>query len=121
MFDIFFFFTVSLILFEKQLRLYEEEKLGEKSYAAVSGDFEGGSLRGWELTDVSDRRHYCILVHRRKHSDILMYEIRKGLLSYSLEGGERLTLRHKIEEIACYECHLVCSSGKNVYIYKNIR
>lgn len=36
-----------IFLFEKQIRLYEDEKFGDKDYVFVNGDFEGGSVRIW--------------------------------------------------------------------------
>jgi hypothetical protein len=37
----------TFLLFEKQIRMYLEEKFSDKDYISVSGDFEGGSLQVW--------------------------------------------------------------------------
>lgn len=56
----------TFLLFEKQLRMYLEEKFELKEYLWVNGDFEGGSAKFWEAVDEKERKHYCLLVHCKK-------------------------------------------------------
>lgn len=42
-------------------------------------------MRSWQLTDVQDKKHYCLVVHRAKTNDLAVYEIKKGIFgAYSL-------------------------------------
>ena len=40
--------------------------------------------------------------------------------NYSLEGGDVLQFKHRIEHFAVYDNMVICSEGKNIYVYKNI-
>lgn len=46
--------------------MFEEEKFGDRDYVSINGDFEGGTLRVWELYDTDNKKHYCIIVHKKR-------------------------------------------------------
>lgn len=40
--------------------------------------------------------------------------------NFSLEGGDVLQFKHRIEQFSIYDNMIICSEGKNIYVYKNI-
>jgi len=41
--------------------------------------------------------------------------------NFVIEGGEILQLKHKVELFSIYNNILICSEGRNIYMYRNIQ
>ena len=76
----------------------------------------------WKLTDEKNKSHNCLLFHRRKTCELIGYEIRRNMLNnFVLEGGEVLQFKHKVELFAVYSNLVICSEGRNIYMYRNVQ